>query len=242
MSSPDGREVSGSLEPAHETVTDEAEGSVPWYRWPTTRLRRLYDWTLSWAETRYAVPALGILAFMEASFFPIPPDVLLMAMSLAKPKRSFLYATVCTIGSVLGAILGFYIGVSLWRSFGIFDGCPQFDGGAWLFSYVPSFTCANFAKVQGLYQDNAWMALFTAAFTPIPFKVFTIAAGVFRVALPVLLAASAVGRGLRFFGVAGLIFALGPRVRVFIERYFEWLTLAFTALLIGGFVLIKFAL
>ena len=213
---------------------------IPWYLWPTTRLRRLYDWTLTWAGSKYAVPALGILAFVEASFFPIPPDVLLMAMSLGKPKRSLAYAAVCTVGSVSGSLLGYFIGVSLWRALGVSDECPQFDGGGWLFSYVPSFSCHNFERVQGLYQDNAWMALFTAAFTPIPFKVFTIAAGVFSVAIPTLLAASAVGRGLRFFLVAGLIRVFGPQVRVFIERRFELLTLVFTVLLVGGFVMIKY--
>jgi membrane protein YqaA with SNARE-associated domain len=217
-------------------------GPIPWYRWPTTQLRRLYDWTLHWAHTKYAVPALALLAFAEASFFPIPPDVLLMAMALGKPKRSLWFASVCTAGSVLGAILGWYVGVGLWEALGVFAECPQFEGGAWMFTYVPSFTCHNFEKVQGLYQDNAWMALFTAAFTPIPFKVFTIAAGVFKVALPTLLAASAVGRGMRFFLVAGMIYWFGPQVRTFIERRFELLTLVFTALLVGGFVLIKYVL
>ena len=221
---------------------DEAPPSLPWYRWPTARVRRLYDWTLSWAETRYATPALALLAFVEASFFPIPPDVLLMAMALSRPKRAFLYATVCTVGSVLGAVLGWYIGVSLWASLGVFAECASFEGGALLFTYVPSFSCHNFEKVHGLYRDNAWMALFTAAFTPIPFKVFTIAAGVFQVGLATLLAASAVGRALRFFLVAGLIWKFGPAVRGFIEKRFERLTLVFTLLLVGGFVLLKYVI
>ncbi|MCZ7684844.1 MAG: VTT domain-containing protein, partial [Sandaracinaceae bacterium] len=136
-----------------------------------------------------------MLRLPRASFFPIPPDVLLMAMSLGKPKRAFYYAAVCTAGSVLGGLLGFYIGVSLWRTLGVYDGCPGFEGGAFLFQYVPGFTCEQFAKVQELYQANAWLALFTAAFTPIPYKVFTIAAGVFQVAVPTLIFASVVGRG-----------------------------------------------
>ncbi|HJL17276.1 MAG TPA: YqaA family protein [Sandaracinaceae bacterium LLY-WYZ-13_1] len=215
---------------------------IPWYRWPTDRLRRLYDWTLHWADTKYAVPALGILAFVEASFFPIPPDVLLMAMALGKPKKAFWFAGICTAGSVLGAILGWYIGVGLWHALGVFAECPEFGGGAWLFRYVPGFSCEKFATVQGLYEENALLYLFAAAFTPIPFKVFTIAAGVFRIALPTLLAASAVGRAGRFFLVAGLIHFFGPKVRVFIERRFELLTLVFTALLLGGFLLVKYAM
>ncbi|MGE0785776.1 MAG: YqaA family protein [Sandaracinaceae bacterium] len=219
--------------------TEPASEAIPWYRWPTAQLRRLYAWTLSWAESRYAVPALAALAFVEASFFPIPPDVLLMAMALGKPKRALLYAAVCSVGSVAGAVLGYYIGVSLWASFGIPSACPEFGGGGALFDYVPSFSCANFERVQGLYRDNAWMALFTAAFTPIPFKVFTIAAGVFQVSLATLLAASAVGRSARFFMVAGLIWRFGPAVRGFIEKRFELLTIAFTVLLVGGFLALK---
>ncbi len=215
---------------------------IPWYRWPTTTLRRLYQWTLSWAETRYAVPALALLAFVEASFFPIPPDVLLMAMCLGKPKSALRYAAICTAGSVLGGLLGWTIGMSLWRTLGVSEACPEFHGGGVLFQYVPSFTCESFEHVQHLYQDNAWMALFTAAFTPIPYKVFTIAAGVFEVAIPTLITASVVGRGARFFMVAGLIYRFGPSVRTFIERRFELLTLVFTALLVGGFVLIKYVM
>ena len=227
----------------HEVVrVDESPppGAIPWYRWPTDRLKRLYQWVLHWADTRYALPALFLLAFVEASFFPIPPDVLLMAMALGKPKRALWFAGVCTAGSVLGAILGWYIGLGVWQSLGVYEGCAEFGGGAWMFEYVPSFTCENFSKVRDLYQDNAWMALFTAAFTPIPFKVFTIAAGVFQVALTTLLAASAAGRGLRFFIVAGLIFFFGPQVRGFIEKRFELLTIVFTILMVGGFVLLKY--
>ncbi len=238
MSHPDGEGAAR----AAEADAPPADAAIPWYRWPTTRLRRLYDWTLGWADTRYAVPALAVLAFLEASFFPIPPDVLLMAMSLGKPKRAFHYAAVCTAGSVLGGLLGFYIGVSLWRTLGVYDGCPGFEGGAFLFQYVPGFTCEQFAKVQELYQANAWLALFTAAFTPIPYKVFTIAAGVFQVAIPTLIFASVVGRGARFFLVSGLIFFFGPKVRTFIERRFELLTLVFTVLLVGGFVLVRYLL
>ncbi|RLB55945.1 MAG: DedA family protein [Deltaproteobacteria bacterium] len=204
-------------------------------------LRRLYDWTLSWAETKYGGPALFVLAFMEASFFPIPPDVLLMALSLSKPKRAFAYALVCTAGSVSGAILGWYIGTSLWASFGIAAECSQYGGGAWLFDHIPGFACSKFGTVEGLYQDNALIALFTAAFTPIPFKIFTVAAGVFHIALPTLLMASFIGRGARFFLVGGLIWKFGPPIKKFIEQRFELLTLVFAILLVGGFVVIKYA-
>ena len=216
--------------------------TIPFYRRPLVWLRRLYDWTLSWADTRYGTPALFVLAFMEASFFPIPPDVLLMALALAKPKRAWLYGLVCTLGSVSGAVLGWYIGSSLWGSLGVAAECPDFEGGAWLFETIPGFHCDVFGIVQVKYQENAWLALFTAAFTPIPFKVFTVAAGVFQIGLGTLLAASAVGRGARFFLVSGLIWKFGPPIKDFIEKRFELLTFAFTILLVGGFLVIKYAL
>jgi len=215
---------------------------VPWYRKPAQWLRRTYDWTLHWAQTPYGTPALFVLAFMEASFFPIPPDVLLMALALGKPKRAFVYSAVCTVGSVTGALLGWYIGFGLWASFGVPEACPEYGGGAWLFDHIPGFACDKFEKVAALYEDNAWMALFTAAFTPIPYKIFTIAAGVFQISIGTLVAASIVGRGARFFLVGGLIWKFGPPIKRFIERRFELMTLIFTVLLIGGFVLIKYAL
>ncbi|MFK7985784.1 MAG: YqaA family protein [Sandaracinaceae bacterium] len=228
--------MSGEQEPLDESVADAPQ---PWYRWPGAQVRRLYDWTLSWAGSRYSAPALFLLAFVEASFFPIPPDVLLMPMCLGKPKRSLVYASICSVGSVSGAVLGWYIGVSLWASLGVATECPEFGGGAWLFEYLPGFSCHKFETVQGLYESNAWVALFTAAFTPIPFKIFTIAAGVFQISLVTLLAASAVGRSARFFLVAGLIYKFGPEVKRFIEKRFELLTIAFTVLLLGGFALFK---
>ncbi len=216
--------------------------ATPWYRQPLSWLRRLYDWVLHWAETPYGTPALFVLAFVEASFFPIPPDVLLMALALSRPKRSLFYAGVCTAGSVSGALLGWTIGYGLWSSMGVYEACPELGGGAWLFEHVPGFACEKFAKVGALYDDNAWMTLFTAAFTPIPYKIFTVAAGVFQISLATLVAASIVGRGARFFLVGGLIWKFGPPIKEFIEKRFELMTILFTVLLIGGFLLVKYAL
>lgn len=215
---------------------------IPWYRKPALWVRAMYDWTLHWAQTRYGTPALFLLAFMEASFFPIPPDVLLMALALGKPQRAFMYSAVCTVGSVTGALLGWYIGFGLWASMGVHDACPEYGGGAWIFDHIPGFACGKFETVARLYDDNAWMALFTAAFTPIPYKIFTIAAGVFQISIGTLLAASVVGRGARFFLVGGLIWKFGPPIKRFIEKRFELMTLIFTLLLVGGFLLIKYAL
>ncbi|RME56021.1 MAG: DedA family protein [Deltaproteobacteria bacterium] len=191
-------------------------------------LRRLYDWVLGWADTPYGTPMLFGVAFAESSFFPIPPDPLLMALAIGKPKRSLFYAFVCIAGSVLGGILGYYIGLGLW------DLVSDF-----FFAYVPGFTHTNFALVQGKYSDNAFLSVFTAAFTPIPYKVFTIAGGVFRIQLATLVVASILGRGMRFVGVSLLVFYFGEPIRGFIDRYFNLLTIVFTVLLVLGFVVIK---
>ena len=192
-------------------------------------VRRLYDWVLSWAETQYGTPALFILAFLESSFFPIPPDVLQIALSAGKPKRAFWYATVSTIGSVLGAFLGFLIGYAFWTVSQDF-----------FFNYVPGFTEAVFEQVGELYQNNAFVAVFMAAFTPIPYKVFTVAAGVFEISLWALLFGSIIGRGGRFYLVAAIMYYFGPAVTTWIDRYFNLLTIVFTILLVGGFITIKF--
>lgn len=187
---------------------------------------RIYDWVLKWSEHRHAQWALFMLAFAEASFFLVPPDVLLMAMCLAKPRRSLRYAVITTTGSVSGGLAGYAIGWGFWRVIESF--CFEH------FGFV-GFTPDNFAAVQHAYQDNAFLAVFTAGFTPIPYKVFTIAAGVFQIGIPVFLGASLLGRASRFFVVATLVGLLGARVKPFIDKYLGWLTVAFVALLILGF-------
>jgi membrane protein YqaA with SNARE-associated domain len=195
--------------------------------------KRMYLWVLHWAETPYGTPALFGLSFAESSFFPIPPDVLQIALSISKPKRSFYYATVSMIASVLGAILGWYIGYALWVG-----GLEYF-----FLNYVPGVDEEIIAKVQGLYAAYGFMIIAVAAFTPIPYKVFTITAGMGgTISLPVLLVASVIGRSARFYLVATCIFFFGPTVKRYIDEYFELATIVFTILLIGGFVLIKFVL
>lgn len=194
-------------------------------------LRRLYLWVLHWADTPYGTPALFALSLAESSFFPIPPDVLQIALSVSKPKRSFYYAAVSTIASVLGAVLGWIIGYALWESTQSF-----------FFNYVPGVTPETFELVRQKYDEYGMLAILVAAFTPIPFKVFTIAAGVFQISLPVLLAASALGRSARFFAVAACIYLFGPSVRQVMDKYFEVATILFAILLVGGFVVIKYLL
>lgn len=190
-------------------------------------LRKLYDWVIHWGQTPYAVPALFLLAFCESSFFPIPPDVLLITMAIALPKKSFKYALICTVGSVLGGIFGYVIGLKLMDSIGI--PVLKLYGAMEKYNYI-----------QALYiQYDAW-AVGIAGFTPIPYKVFTIAAGAFKIDFPVFVIASIAGRAGRFFLVAAFIFAFGPSIKEFIDKYFNLLTFAFFGLLVLGFVLVKY--
>jgi membrane protein YqaA with SNARE-associated domain len=192
-------------------------------------LRRMYDWVLSWAHTKYGALALFILAFMEASFFPIPPDVLLIALCVSIPAHAFRFAAISTAGSVLGGVLGYYIGYGLYESVGI--------------RIIDAFHYhEQFQTVGELYLDNAFWAITAAGFTPLPYKVFTIAAGVWKVPLLTVVGASLLSRASRFFLVAGLLYFFGPSMKAFIDKYFNWLTLAFFVLLIGGFVVVKMVL
>lgn len=186
-------------------------------------LQRLYRWVLHWADTRYGTPALAAIAFAESSFFPVPPDVLQIALSVGRPRRSFYYAAVSAASSVAGGILGWAIGSFLWH---LVQGV--------VFT-IPGFTHEAFDHVQQLYLGNAFLAIATAAFTPIPYKVFTIASGVFGVPLPVLVAASALGRSGRFFAVGSAIYVFGPAVRSFLDRYLELVAVALFVLLLAGF-------
>ena len=169
-------------------------------------IRRLYDWTIHWAQTPHSTWALFILAFCESFFFPIPPDVLLIALAVALPAKSFRYAWICSIGSVLGGCFGYLIGYEF-------------------FEYVgrPIISFYNitdvFDTVRMYYQSNAFFWILVAGFTPIPYKVFTIAAGVCEVNIFILILASAISRSARFFMVAGLFYVFGPKIKVFIEKF-----------------------
>jgi len=189
-------------------------------------LKKLYNWVLSWADTRYGVPALAIVAFAESSFFPIPPDPLLMALSLGKPKKAFWYAIVCTLMSVLGGIAGYFIGWALWD---IFSG--------FFFTYI--FSPEAFEYVGAQYNKNAFLTILGAAVTPIPYKVFTVTAGVFHINFLYLIVASAIGRSARFFTEAGLIFFFGKRIRRFIDKYFNLLLTLFFILIVLGVIIVK---
>jgi membrane protein YqaA with SNARE-associated domain len=189
-------------------------------------LRRLYDWVLHWAETPYSMWALVLLSFAESSFFPVPPDVLLIALAVAKPPRALRFALFCSIASVLGGCLGYAIG------YGFMSGIGQ--------RIVEMYGFADKMEYIGdLYRRyDAW-AVGIAGFTPIPYKLFTIAAGIFRIDIPVFILASVISRSARFFLVAGLIYRFGPGIQGVINRYFDLLAILFVILLILGFVVLK---
>ena len=194
-------------------------------------VRRLYDWVLHWAETPYGPTALFLLAFAESIFFPIPPDPLLIALCLGAVGMSLRFAAAATLASVLGGIIGYALGAGLWH---VAEG--------WFFAYVPGVTPEAFARVQGLYDQYDFWAVFLAGLTPIPYKVFTLSAGVFSVNFFVFVVASVLSRGLRFFALALLIYRFGPSIARFIDRYFNALAWAFGALIVLGFVVIEFVL
>jgi membrane protein YqaA with SNARE-associated domain len=192
-------------------------------------VRRLYDWVLHWAETPYGGPALFLLALVESSIFPVPPDVLLIALCIALPSRAWRFALLASAGSVLGGLIGYGIGWGAWSFVDTF-----------FFDYIPGFTPAVFERVQGLFAEYDFWVVFTAGFTPIPYKVITIGSGVFNINLLVFSVASLVSRSLRFFLVAWLLHRYGSGMRDFIDRYFNLLSIVFVLLLIGGFLLLKY--
>ncbi len=192
-------------------------------------LRRLYDWVLHWAETPYGSWALFLLAFAESSFFPVPPDVLLIALAISIPAKAFRYALICSIGSILGGTAGYVIGYQFMDLVGF--RIVDFYG----------FTDQYLSMGELYNRYNAW-AVGIAGFTPIPYKVFTISAGAFKVNFVIFLIASAISRSARIFLVGWLIYKFGTGIRLFIDRYFNILAFVFVALIIGSFILIKYLL
>ncbi|MFI3267828.1 MAG: DedA family protein [Rikenellaceae bacterium] len=197
--------------------------------------RKLYDWVLHWAETKWGGVALFILAFCESSFFPIPPDVLLIALCIGIPTRSFRYALIATVGSVAGAMAGYAIGDYAWLANGEYTAFANL-----FFDNIPGFTHEVYESVGNLYKEYDFWVVFTAGFTPIPFKVITISSGAFGINFIIFILAAIISRGARFFIIATLIWKFGPTIKNFIDKYFNILALAFTVLLVGGFVAIKY--
>ena len=191
--------------------------------------RSLYDWVLHWAATPYALPALFIISFAESSFFPIPPDILLIAMTVAVPALWLRYAFFCSAASVLGGMFGYLIGLKF----------MDVVGNQILALYHLQ---EKFDKIGDLYREHEAWAVAGSGFTPIPYKLFTIAAGAFKIDFPTFVFASMLGRSARFFLVAALIYKFGPAIKELIEKYFGWFTIVFFILLVLGFYLLKFVL
>ncbi|MEI6631382.1 MAG: YqaA family protein [bacterium] len=194
---------------------------------PVRWFRSMYNWTIRWSSSRHAPTALFSIAFIESSFFPIPPDVLLITMTIAQKKKWFKYAAICTIGSVIGALFGYFIGWALFETLGKF--------------IVQTYNLQEVVQIiERKYQENAFFTVFTAAFTPIPYKAITISAGLFKISLFTLIIASIIGRAGRFFMVAGALRIFGDKIANSIEKYFDILSIIFVVLLLGGFLLLKF--
>lgn len=195
-------------------------------------IKRLYDWVLSWGDSKWGAWALFVLAFAESGFFPIPPDVLLIALCLGAVKRSFRFAAICLAGSILGAAGGYAIGYYLWQ-----NTAGEYTALAnWFFAHV--FTEESFLSVKALYDKYDFWIVFTAGFTPLPYKIFTITGGLFKIDLLMFFVASIVSRGLRFFLIGGLIWKFGAPIKTFIDKYFNLLAVLFTVLLVGSFFLL----
>ena len=209
-----------------------SESEVPRSKYhPGAILRNLYQWVIHWSATTHAKTALLLIAFAEASFFPVPPDVLLIAMGVATPKGALSFAGICLLGSLLGGMAGYAIGLGVWS---VVSG--------WFYAYIPGFTPEVFQKVSTLYNDHAFWAVFAAGFSPIPYKVFTIAAGATQISFTTFVVASILSRGLRFYLIGGALKIFGPSVKQILEKYFDLFSILFVILLIGGFVVVKMLL
>lgn len=189
-------------------------------------VRRIYDWIINLSSSQYALAWLFAISFIESSFFPIPPDIMLIPMILATPKKAWKIAGVCTIASVIGAYLGYIIGVYFFQL--IAEPLLNFYG------YLEKFN--DFKK---LYEEYGAWIVFGAGITPFPYKIITIASGVVHLNLVVFTIASIVARGLRFFVIAWLLKTYGEKMREFIEKNLGWLSVLFLILLIGGFMIVK---
>jgi len=189
-------------------------------------IRRLYDWVLHWAGTPYAMPALFIISFIESSFFPIPPDVLLIAMVVAVPVGWLRFALVCTVGSVLGGMFGYLIGYQFMDLIG--------DRIVAFYHFEEKWD-----KIGLLYEEHSAWAVAAAGYTPLPYKVFTIAAGAFKIDFLIFVIASTGARAARFFMVAWLMYKFGPQFKVLLEKYFNLFTIVFFILLVLGLFVLK---
>lgn len=195
--------------------------------YPGAMLRRLYNWTISLAESPRATVALGVVSFAESSFFPVPPDVMLVPMSLAKPNKALFYALLCTLTSVAGGILGYAIGALLYDTL-----------GKWIVElYGMTDKLEHFREMYRQY--GAWIILIKGL-TPIPFKLVTIASGLAGYDFPMFVLLSLVTRGARFYILAGILNYFGEPIRKFIEAHLGLMAAIIVAAVVGGFYVVKY--
>ncbi len=183
--------------------------------------RDLYNWTLEQSSKKYASWFLAFISFIESSFFPIPPDIILIPMIIAKRTKAFILASICTIFSVIGGLFGYFIGFALFNSVGLI--LVNFYG---MNDYIES--------LKEYYNNYGVWFVLIAGFTPLPFKIITIASGLFQLNLIVFILCSLIARGSRFYLIAVLLYIFGETIKKFIEKYFNILTILFFILLIGG--------
>ena len=201
-------------------------------------LKNLYQWVLEWSDSKWGGVALFFLAFVEASFFPIPPDVLLIALCLGLKTKAFKFAFICSAGSALGAIFGYSIGYFLW-----WTPTRAFSALANFFiNVIPGFSSEIFYEIKERYEEWNFWIIFVSGFTPVPFKVFTISAGAFNINFNLFLIASIISRSARFILLSALIWKFGEPIKYFIDRYFNILAMLFSVILVSSFFIIKYLL
>jgi len=190
-------------------------------------LRFLYNWTLNKAEHKYSSWILGLVSFAESSFFPIPPDILLIPMVIAKKVKAWTYALICTFSSVFGGVVGYAIGYYFYNSIGII--------------IIDTYHLSDsFGAFESYYNEYGILIVLGAGFTPFPFKFITIASGVFNLNIFLFIIIAIIARGLRFYLLAGLLFIFGEKIKIIIDKYFNLLAILFFILLLGSVLIIKF--
>ena len=189
-------------------------------------LRSLYNWTLRKAEHKYSSWILSVISFTESSFFPIPPDIILIPMIIAKRAKAWMYAFICTFSSVLGGVAGYAIGYFFYNSIGVL--------------IIDVYHLSNsFNTFESYYNEYGILIVLGAGFTPFPFKFITIASGVFNLNILLFILTAIIARGLRFYLLAGLFFIFGEKIKVLIDKYFNLLAILFFIVLVGSVLLIK---
>ena len=201
--------------------------------------KKLYNWVLNLSNKKNSKYSLLLLSLSESFFFPIPPDVLLIPLCLGNRYKAIYFAFLCSISSIIGGVIGYFIGKSLWW---VIPGVEYSAIANIFFDYVPGLTNDSFNHIKNLYNTWDFWIVFTAGFTPIPFKLITISSGTFNINFMMFVIASIISRSARFFLLAILIRIFGERIRLFIEKYFNLLAILFTVMLIGGFAIIKLIL